>query len=428
MDTVPEAHYPVTFRESDTRTLGDLISHHTSAVLIGMKRVGINNFLRFFLTHPTTRREYVTAGGNVMYIHVDLNDLVEREIYPFWILVLKRISDMIDQSPLSQEIKTKTKHLFTEAIQLKDLFVTVDSVQKILTLLSHEGISPVMVLIRFDRLTAAITPEFFHNLQGLKDATGQKLTYIFTSYRPLYELVPKVFTKASLSVFSQDLYLLPAGHTDSQAILNSFCTRYKITLSPTITQELLRLSAGHVQYMQLALLKIKEKSTREPEKLEEALINDDQIILQSEELYENLNPSEQEVLSRIARKLPIAQSEKETTQYLWKAGIITKNDTVFSPLFAHFVLQQAARAPIKNHGEEFTKKELALITCLRANIHQVVERDDIVVAVWPEVADLSVSDWAIDRLVSRVRTKLRLQKSPEKIVTVVTRGYKLVNK
>jgi DNA-binding winged helix-turn-helix (wHTH) protein len=47
--------------------------------------------------------------------------------------------------------------------------------------------------------------------------------------------------------------------------------------------------------------------------------------------------------------------------------------------------------------------------------------------VWPEVEELGVSDWAIDRLVARVRNKLKLQKSGFEIQTIKTRGYKLIS-
>jgi len=41
------------------------------------------------------------------------------------------------------------------------------------------------------------------------------------------------------------------------------------------------------------------------------------------------------------------------------------------------------------------------------------------------IPEFGVSDWAIDRLVARVRVKLPQQNSPYEIVTVRTRGYKL---
>jgi DNA-binding response OmpR family regulator len=46
--------------------------------------------------------------------------------------------------------------------------------------------------------------------------------------------------------------------------------------------------------------------------------------------------------------------------------------------------------------------------------------------VWPEYEEFGVSDWTIDRLIARLRAKLKQQQSTYTIVTVKTRGYKLV--
>ena len=46
---VIEASYPITFRQNEARVLGEHLKNRHSVVLIGMKRVGISNFLRFFL-------------------------------------------------------------------------------------------------------------------------------------------------------------------------------------------------------------------------------------------------------------------------------------------------------------------------------------------------------------------------------------------
>jgi hypothetical protein len=51
---VQETTYPPNFREDDYNTLVDYINHRDSVELIGMKRVGISNFLRFFLMKQKT--------------------------------------------------------------------------------------------------------------------------------------------------------------------------------------------------------------------------------------------------------------------------------------------------------------------------------------------------------------------------------------
>jgi len=67
-----------------------------------------------------------------------------------------------------------------------------------------------------------------------------------------------------------------------------------------------------------------------------------------------------------------------------------------------------------------------LFTFLKENKDKICEREEIIEVVWPEEEDLGVSDWAIDKLVARVRNKLKLQKNDFEIQTIKTRGYKLI--
>ena len=109
--------------------------------------------------------------------------------------------------------------------------------------------------------------------------------------------------------------------------------------------------------------------------------------------------------------LPLADSEIE------KIFLYT------SPLFAQYIQSIGHDAAI---GKDLTKKEHILFTFLKAHEGQLCERETIVDTVWPEGHEMGVSDWAVDRLVSRIRSKLKAQHSPYLIETVVTRGYKLI--
>jgi DNA-binding winged helix-turn-helix (wHTH) protein len=60
-------------------------------------------------------------------------------------------------------------------------------------------------------------------------------------------------------------------------------------------------------------------------------------------------------------------------------------------------------------------------------MNDVCERERIIERVWPEAETFGVSDWAIDRLVARLRNKLKSQNAKEEIITVKTRGYKLID-
>ena len=115
--------------------------------------------------------------------------------------------------------------------------------------------------------------------------------------------------------------------------------------------------------------------------------------------------------------------------YIFETGMVVegKEMAIFSPLFAEYIIRFARTA---NRSKElvFSKKEHLLFKTLQDHLGEIRERDEIIEAVWPEYKDFGVSDWSIDRLVARVRAKLKQQESPFEIKTIRTRGYVLISK
>lgn len=425
-----EAEYPISFRQDEAQELGQHLKNHTSVVLIGMRRVGISNFLRFFLHHKDIAKTYIDPESSHLFIQVDLIDLVEREIYPFWTLVLKRIADASQSSTLPTEVKEDIETLFLESIQSQDLFFTIDCVRRSLVKIVEQNVFPVLFLLRFDRIKDVVTPQFFDNLQGLQDATHEKLTYVFTSFRTLDKLSPHVFTRPALSVFAQSMYIKPAKKEDTKIIFETYKNRYKLDLSQALEEGLFELVDGYIQYVQLALIILHEKKINPVSKDElfDILTKDERISLQSEELWECLESTEQTILLKISKGQVVTEEEKAKAKYLWNTGFVFEesgSQVLFSPLFDYYIKQQKDTVP-EIHTKEFTKKENALFNLLKQNVSEICEREKIMESVWPEAQAFGVSDWAIDRLVARVRGKLKLQQTPFEIQTIKTRGYKLI--
>lgn len=417
-----ETTYPSTFRSEDSFILSSLLKERRSVVLVGMKRVGISNFLRFFLSHKTLTSS--SKSQKILNISVDLNDLVERELFPFWILTLKRISDTVESEIKNPSVNKKVSQLFLDSIQSHDVFLTIDSIKKSLLLIIAEGYFPTLFLMRFDRMVEASTPSFFANFQGLIDATHGKLAYVFTGARPLDQLAPHIFTKHVLSIFADTIYLKPAKTLDVQIVLDAFIHMSKLNLTDEIKQELLHLVDGYNQYLQYALIILKEKNETDPNKLFEVLFTDERIGLQSEELWESLTEGEKKVLEQIVTNKPLHTSVEKDLSYLIKSGFINEKKQIFSKLFEEYV-KEKVKSKKDNHLLELSKKEHMLLTFLEGKINEVCEREEIIEYVWPETESIGVSDWAIDRLVSRLRSKLKQQNTGFEIITIKTRGYKL---
>lgn len=425
---VIEANYPFAFRKEDAQKLAAALNNRRSVVLTGMKRVGISNFLRFFLYHEGVSKKYLNGEDNLI-IPVDLNDLVEREIYPFWILTFKRLSDAVKESDLLPKIKKQIDLYFVDSIQSQDLFLTLDYFRKSIVTLCNAGYSPTIFFIRFDRMKNAITPEFFSNFQGLIDATQKRLSYVFTSDRPLTYLEPNVFTKQSMFVFSDNIYIKPAKKEDVKIILESSLKEYDLKFPAEFTNKILELVDGHTQYLLFALISIKEAEKKiKINELSDFLINDERISLQSEELWESLTSTEQTILINTISRRKLSEEEVKNANYLISSGFIDeKKLKIFNPIFDYFVKQKSEERK-KENSPDFSKKENSLLKFLEENKNEVCEREQLIEAVWPETESLGVTDWAIDRLVARVRSKLKDHNKNYEIVTIKTRGYKLIDR
>jgi len=429
--SIIETTYPLTFREADAKALAEQLERRHSVELVGMKRVGINNFLRFFLFHEGIKKKYFSTPQNHLFISVDLNDLIERELFPFWRLTFKRIVDAVDESAIDAKIKEKISDLFARSIQTGDLFLTYDGVRNALSTLVKADFLPTIFFTRFDRLSDVITADFFGNLEALKDATNDKVSFVFTSYKDLDTIAKESFERKSFSTFSTILYIKPAKPTDMEVIFESIAKRYEVGdgafQKPSIT-----LSGGHVQYLQLCLIVLRELKQKEKtvsqDAFEKAVMDDERVALQSEELWESLTTEEKDILEKVAGKKEITEKEKDSGYYLWESGFV-EGKTIFSPLLAHFAVgHEGKEEMVDGSSIELSKKEHMLFKLLDQYPNEIVERETIVEQVWPEYSEYGVSDWSVDRLVARLRGKLKQQKNTAEITTIRTRGYKLITK
>lgn len=421
-----EKEYDQSFRAEDVKILSDSIAKRASIELVGMKRVGINNFLRFFLMN---KKQFLSSKENEnLFTLVDLNDLIECELFSFWRLLLKRIVDQVEESNLPEKTKQKISNIFLRCIQSGDFFLTFDGVKEIISTISKNNTNITIFFTRFDRISEAVSLEFFNNLQSLKDAGIGKLSFIFTSFRSLSDMAPHIFDKNSLALFSKVHFIKPADKKDGLIMLNLFLKNHKVKIDEKNKEVILELSGGHAQYLQISSVILSEIYANGRKLffngLSKLIYDDERINLLSEELWESLNFDEKNILKEIANNKNVYREKQIENSYLWESGILNSKNKIFSPLFESYL--QKLESDKGNQGLEFSKKEFLLYSILEKSSNEICEREDIVEFVWPEYKEYGVSDWSIDRLVARVRNKLKKQKNNYEIITIRTRGYKLV--
>ncbi len=414
-----ESGYPKTFRETETALVFSALKSNYSLELVGMKRVGISNFLRFLLS----RQQSLADGKEFLFIPVDLNDLVERAVFPFWRLTLKRIVDAVVDSKADEVLKEKLSHLLGNAIQSKDLFLTYDAVREALVEITEAGLKPVVFFIRFDRLKAVITADLYNNLKGLRDACGQNLNYVFTAFRPLSSIAPYVFGRATFTGFTKVVYIKPLSFPDFTSLVAIHAARYGIRITAAVNKWLYQITGGHVHYVLLCLIVMQEnkQNLTAKTKLFAMFNKDERINMESEELFSSLDESEQNLVLKIAAKKPVRIG---SGGYLTQTAMVSgKPSAIFSPFFSDYLADISLRQ--QQSPAALTRKENILYGLLMEKENTIVSREELALGIWPEYKEIGVSDWSIDRLVSRLRSKLK-QMSPEfQIKTIRTRGFKL---
>jgi DNA-binding winged helix-turn-helix (wHTH) protein len=426
---IVEAKYPINFRENESEELGQHLRNNHSVEIYGMKRVGIGNFLNFFIHHPKINKTYVQQSKIRLFIPIDLNDLIEREIFPFWRLTFKRIVDIVEHLEVDEEVKDEINDLFTKNIQIGDHFLTLDAIRKSLVLLTSAGFNPAIFFLRFDRLKNAVNEQFFNNLQSLNSATHNKLSFIFTSDRTLSEIAPDVFSKTELNAFTHKMCIKPANNKDMNIVLDSLAKQYDFTPTKQIRDQIINLSSGHIQYLRLCMIIINELNNKNKSKddTKDIIMTDERIQLQSEEIIKQLSDNELNILEKIFKDKSISKSDKDKNIYLWETGIISQ-EKIFSPFLKKYLKNYFSKKSSKKDDVHLTKKEHLLYTLLLENKDEITSREIIEKRVWPEYSNYGVSDWSIDRLISRLRKKIKILYPDVKIKTIRTRGFMLIDK
>jgi len=426
MQNLPvEAEYPASFRSGEVAELAAFIKHASSVEFVGMKRVGISNFLRYFIYNPLVWKKYF-GKNHTFFIPVDLNELIESEAYPFWLLTFKRVLDAVEHDGFNGAFKDAVNARFNRAIQTRDHFLTIDGLRKTLIDIVELGYLPVLFFIRFGRMKNSITPDLYLNLQGLRDATHKKLVYVFTGFRELSQMHPQVVGENTASVFYRTMYLRPLDDRNANIIAASLEKKYHLKVSSATRKNLIQLCGGHVQYLNTCYIALHEQDvTGNPLS---KLMTDERISLISDELFSRLDDQEQKALLLVAHDKSIEAQSKKSVFYLYKSGLIQKvgkKEVIFSQFLLKYLLE-LERKDKENDILYLTDKEEALFRTLKKSAGEICDRDMIIKNVWPEYSESGISDWAIDRLVARLRNKLKKMNSEYVIKTMRTRGFMLI--
>lgn len=456
MSTRFETQYPITSREAEIKQILHFVTRGQSCQLISVPGAGRSTVLRLLAYHKKLREHHLASKGKgasfrgYFFVYVNFAEIGSFETGELTkALFLAILSAVREQGENKEPWTTLGKEIyaiFKEAISLNDPLVIFQALKRALTIKQFNNITIVFLFDRFSEFAEKVPSEFFSTLRSLRGASGGKLAVVFSTHRVLEDLLPAQHFGDFYELFVDNhVWLAMYDKAATEFRINVLEQENKHKLETALKKELVRLTGGHGKLMKLGVQTVLTShpefisgSREMPKQVRHDNVMDyllNHILIKGSllEIWQSLTREEKSILRT---------SANQDKQDLHSPSLV--NFQLPFPLFTEFIKRNIIdqlvpktvrfdeRANEIFFGDEaiegLTAQEFRLLKYLIANPNQVVERDNVINAVWSDTkTQAGVSDEALDQMVHRVRKKIEDEAdNPKHLLTVKGRGFRFI--
>ena len=312
--------------------------------------------------------------------------------------------------------------------------------------LAHQKQTIIFLFDHFDEYQNRLPKSFFQMLAGAKSVAKYQFAAAFATRRDLTQLLDPEVLEAFYDFFiGATIYLKIRDDLATNFLFTQIEGVFGKRLSSKDKERIIEIGGGHIKLTKvLAELTLREGISHDTETLLATPIVQATLF----EIWLSLTAQEQQALRSIAGG---KEPAKDALGNLIKFDLVKpqqfNNSTIQQyaftiPLLKEFVLKTVPDLPPEKitydeSTKEITKgestisdllspQEYRLLRFLIASQGRIIERDEIVTAVWPnaQVAE-GISDEAIDQLVYRLRKKTEDNpNNPKHTKTVKGQGFR----
>jgi hypothetical protein len=435
--------YTLTYRATETRQVMNWIKAGQSGCLIGLRGGGKSNLLRFLLCEKVRQYYLGQDYANFAFILIDLLALTECTEWAVCELVLDRLLDQLCPLGIEEKIVEEMTLLQQEVMRSRDLLTAYRAVERCVDVLCRRTAQRAVLLFgEFDAVFRTLDPSLFRCLRAIRNAHKGQVSYVVAVANDLASLRDDLTQVEHFYwLVSRNVCILgPFGEADARHMIHYLASRRSAELGDKDTARVIELCGGHASLLK-AILSLLWDAHHEGGLAELALALNDEPMVQAEcrKIWESLSEGEQAALCALAGGM---QADPDALRHLKRRGVVREDQLgtfIFSPLFAHFVHQQAPPLPIGTvisvsprivqisgrHIKNLTELEFEMLRYLYEHQDGVCTKNELAENVYGYGA--GVTDEALQALISRLRDKIELDRShPSLIVTVRGLGYRFV--
>ncbi len=424
--------------------LKDTLNEGACCSIVGLSNVGKSTLLRV-----------AAESTSVLAIYVDCNLMPVLTDQAFYEVTLRAALDAVKRpgKEIAADVITRIEALYQHVIDAERPIVPALSFNDAIALLCHEIRQRVVILFdEFDDPFGALDGRVFLNLRALHDKYDC-LAYVTATGMPL--------TDRRHDGEAGEFCELFVGHQITLGMLSSDMTQRAIkawgkedgaALDKDEIDFIAAQAGGHPGLLRAATRLLVRVASGAPisaraqalDLARDRLESDSVIRSECAKLWAQLTPAEQEAL------LNLLAEDGELPPPIVRVGLIANGiliagdpPRVFGQLFAAFARRQRHARPSAAAGVRvdvdagevlvdgnpvptLTDLEYRLLLLLYGRIGKICDKYQIVEAVWGQDYIDEVDDARIEKLLSRLRSKLeRDPANPKYLITVRGRGYKL---
>lgn len=246
---------------------------------------------------------------------------------------------------------------------------------------------------------------------------------------------PEIAKHLRSRIFSNVLYFPLYNKEDVRGFIDFFSKEWRMSFNKEEVDKITAMCGGYFWLIKQVIRIIRDNPTLKFDEIGE----NPQIRITIEQLYISLLDSERKVLQNLVQGKKIESDlEKHSLEYLQKIHLVKGNE-ITVPFLEDYFREHSPKIEVElrdnriyinsvNIDNHFSQKERRIFKALLSKKNRIVTRDELAKAIWPINTDNFYSDWAVDRIISRLREKIKLLGfSKEVIKTERNKGYIFIN-
>jgi len=441
-------------RESDASFIADAVRCGDCVSVVGFSNMGKSTLLRELCT-PNIRRQLLgNSADDYLFVYIDCNLMTERSEQALHETTVRAVLTALTRLGAQADLLGKLNNLYHQVVEpatpIRGPLAFDDALREVC---EQSGRKLVLLFDEFDDPFEALASRAFLNLRALKDQLGQTLTYITATERSLSSIRDDREAAEFAELFdTREKWIGFLSQTDTQALAEELTQGHNAT--PYDIGFITRQAGGHSGLIE-AVTDVWQRiasGAPDPARTEALELTaqalDDQTTVRTEcaKLWAQLSEDERATLTSHFAGI---RTERSTLAKLQQKRILPSDgnpqDACPGDVWRAFVKRQALAVQglkpgivvdvdsgevfVDGHkSEPLTDLEYKMLLLLYGRLNKVVDKYTIVTNVWGETYLNEVDDARIEKLISRLRSKLEPGVTePKYLTTLRGRGYRLVS-